>query len=168
MTKPLYIAIICLLAALTAGAQTRREKVELLVVEENTAIFCAEGFASSKKEALENAKKATLRQLLYDGVQDFNEGEPIVLSGHETNLWLNEFFDGKQPAYKAFVSDVELVGDFITSPSGEVSCTANVVIKHAELMHRAENQGLRGETPPQNPAPSQQQSDKRSGKTTYL
>ena len=140
--KPLFVTIAFLLTTLSAGAQNKREKIELLVMEENTAIFSAEGFAANKKDAIENATKATLHRLLYDGVQDFNGGDPIVVSGQGTNIWLNGFFEGKLPAYKTFVGDVELVGDFNTSPSGEVHCTTNVIIKHALLLKRAVSQGV--------------------------
>ena len=160
MTKTLFVTIACLLAVLSAGAQNNREKVELLLMEENTAVFSSDGFASNKKDALENATKAAFRRLLYDGVHDFNGGDPIVVSGQETNIWLKEFFNGKQPAYKAFVDGVELVGDFSTSPSGEICCTANIVVKYTLLMQRAAAQGLTGNSQSQKPASESQQTGK--------
>ena len=165
--KPLFLFLSCLLTALSAGAQESREKIELLVMEENMAIFSAEGFAANKKDAVENASKAVLRRLLYDGVQDFNEGAPIVTTGQGTNLWLNEYFEGKVPAYKAFVGDVELVGDFDSSPTGEIHCTTNVVVKYSQLMQQAATQGVTGEPrPQQQPEPEPQ--TKKPAKKTFL
>jgi hypothetical protein len=166
MHKPLFATIAFLLATLPTGAQTNREKIELLVVEENTAIFSAEGYAATKKDAVENATKAVLQRLLYDGVQDFNGGNPIVVSGQGTNLWLNEFFDGKIPTYKNFVGDVELVGDFDNTPSGEVHCNTNVIIKHTLLMQRAAAQGVTGE--PRQSQPDADSQTKKPAKKSFL
>lgn len=164
--KPLFAIIAFLLATLSAGAQDNREKIELLVMEENSAIFSAEGFAANKKDAVENAIKAVLHRLLYDGVGDFNGGDPIVVSGQGTNLWLNEFFDGKLPTYKTFVGDVELVGDFDSSPTGEVHCNTNVIIKHALLMQRAAAQGVTGDPQPESQTPNSQ--TKKPAKKSFL
>ncbi len=137
-----WLSVALLLTSLSAAAQGQREQIELLVMEGNSAIFSSEGYASTKKDAVEQAQMAVLRRLLYDGVEGYNWGNPIVVSGQGTNLWLNEFFTGKYPAYKNFISQVELVGDFHETPTGETHCYANVVVKCEQLLQQARSQGV--------------------------
>lgn len=158
----------CLLTTLSAGAQGSREEIELLTMEGTTAIFSTEGFSNNKKDAVENSCIAVLRRLLYDGIEDFNQGSPIVSSGQGTNLWLNEFFTGKYPTYKNFVGGVELVGDFDETPTGEIHCRTNVIIRYDQLMDQARVQGVTGsqQSPPQQtPAP---QEKKPKSKKSFL
>lgn len=155
--------ILCLLTLLSpAGAQDNREKVELLLMDGSLAIFCSEGYADSKREAVENSCIAVLRQLLYTGVEDFNGGFPIVSNPQENNIWLRDFFTGKYPAYKNFLSDIELVGDFDSSPTGEIHCQTNVVIKYELLLIRARSQGLMEDS---SPSQSQQKDNSRPKKS---
>ena len=136
------LSVLCLLTSLSAGAQNSREKVELLAIEGTLAVFSSEGYADNKKDALENSKMAVLRQLLYNGVEGINDGNPIAMSDIDTNLWLKGFFTGKYPAYKNFTGDIELVGDFDNSPTGEVHCQSNVMIKYKLLMTQAQTNGV--------------------------
>lgn len=160
--------LLCLLTTLSAGAQGSREEIELLTIEGTTAIFSTEGFSNNKKDAVENSCIAVLRRLLYDGIEDFNQGSPIVSSGQGTNIWLNEFFTGKYPTYKNFVGGVELVGDFDETPTGEIHCRTNVIIRYDQLMDQARVQGVTGsqQSPPQQtPAP---QEKKPKSKKSFL
>ena len=160
MRKPLLL-LLGLLAGLTSYAQQATpEHVELLIMEGEQAVFSSEGVGASKKDALEHSRMAVLRKLLYEGVQDYNAGLPIVSSGQTTNIWLREFFEGKTPAYKAFLGDVELIGDFTAMPSGEFSCQTNVVVNLGALLRNARSQGLMEEgeatpaAPQQTPRPA--------------
>ena len=149
--------LLCLLTTLSAGAQGSREEIELLTIEGTTAIFSTEGFSNNKKDAVENSCIAVLRRLLYDGIADFNQGAPIVSSGQGTNLWLNEFFTGKYPTYKNFVGGIELIGDFDETPSGEIHCRTNVIIRCDQLMDQARTQGVTGSPLPQQQLPAPQE-----------
>ena len=166
--RSILTVLLCLLTTLSAGAQGSREEIELLTIEGTTAIFSTEGFSNNKKDAVENSCIAVLRRLLYDGIEDFNQGSPIVSSGQGTNLWLNEFFTGKYPTYKNFVGGVELVGDFDETPTGEIHCRTNVIIRYDQLMDQARVQGVTGgqQSPPQQtPAP---QEKKPKSKKSFL
>ena len=166
--RSILTVLLCLLTTLSAGAQGSREEIELLTIEGSTAIFSTEGFSNNKKDAVENSCIAVLRRLLYDGIEDFNQGSPIVNSGQGTNLWLNEFFTGKYPTYKNFVGGVELVGDFDETPTGEIHCRTNVIIRYDQLMDQARVQGVTGsqQSPPQQtPAP---QEKKPKSKKSFL
>lgn len=166
--RSILTVLLCLLTTLSAGAQGSREEIELLTIEGSTAIFSTEGFSNNKKDAVENSCIAVLRRLLYDGIEDFNQGSPIVSSGQGTNLWLNEFFTGKYPTYKNFVGGVELVGDFDETPTGEIHCRTNVIIRYDQLMDQARVQGVTGsqQSPPQQtPAP---QEKKPKSKKSFL
>lgn len=166
--RSILTVLLCLLTTLSAGAQGSREEIELLTIEGTTAIFSTEGFSNNKKDAVENSCIAVLRRLLYDGIKDFNQGSPIVSSGQGTNLWLNEFFTGKYPTYKNFVGGVELVGDFDETPTGEIHCRTNVIIRYDQLMDQARVQGVTGcqQSPPQQtPAP---QEKKPKSKKSFL
>ena len=151
---------------MSAFAEDNRDKVEVLVVEENVAIFSAEGYASNKKEAILNAIKSVMYRLLYDGVEDFNDGSPIVASGHGTNLWLKNFFDGEMPAYKNLVGGIELV-DMDKSPSGEVHCKTNVIVRYTQLLQQATAQGVTGGNKYSQKNTSRPQTAK-SGKKSFL
>lgn len=166
--RSILTVLLCLLTTLSAGAQGSREEIELLTIEGTTAIFSTEGFSNNKKDAVENSCIAVLRRLLYDGIEDFNQGSPIVSSGQGTNIWLNEFFTGKYPTYKNFVGGVELVGDFDETPTGEIHCRTNVIIRYDQLMDQARVQGVTGspQSPPQQtPAP---QEKKPKSKKSFL
>lgn len=166
--RSILTVLLCLLTTLSAGAQGSREEIELLTIEGTTAIFSTEGFSNNKKDAVENSCIAVLRRLLYDGIENFNQGSPIVSSGQGTNLWLNEFFTGKYPTYKNFVGGVELVGDFDETPTGEIHCRTNVIIRYDQLMDQAQVQGVTGsqQSPPQQtPAP---QEKKPKSKKSFL
>ena len=162
MLKTTLLSLLCLLTSLSVGAQGSREKIELLTMEGTTAVFSSEGFAATKRDAVENSQIAVLRRLLYDGIDSFNGGHPIVSSGQGTNLWLTEFFTGKYPAYKNFLGDVELVGDFDNTPTGETHCQTNVVVKYEQLMEQARTQGVTGQPAPRpmQQQPTQQQKPK--------
>jgi hypothetical protein len=166
--RSILTVLLCLLTTLSAGAQGSREEIELLTIEGTTAIFSTEWFSNNKKDAVQNSCIAVLRRLLYDGIKDFNQGSPIVSSGQGTNLWLNEFFTGKYPTYKNFVGGVELVGDFDETPTGEIHCRTNVIIRYDQLMDQARVQGVTGsqQSPPQQtPAP---QEKKPKSKKSFL
>ena len=142
-----YIKILftlsCLLSTISLQAQGGAENVELLIMDDTNAIFSSEGSGSDKKEALENSKIAVLKKILYDGVQDFNDGYPIVKSGIGTNTWLRDLFDiGKNAPYRGFLGAVELVGDFDTTPTGNSHCRTNVIVNHKMLLQYAEAQGV--------------------------
>ena len=161
--RPTVITTLMLLATALASAQGSREKIDLLLIDGTTAVFSAEGFGPSRQAAVENSKIAVLRRLLYDGIKDFNLGSPIVTSGQGTNLWLNEFFTGKYPAYKNFVEGVELIGDFDETVSNEIHCLTNVCIRYEQLMKQARSQGVSGERqlqPAEEPAPQQEKKPK--------
>lgn len=145
MMRIMILALLSLCAATRVAAQTGSEKVELLFMDGMTAVFCSEGFADNKRDAVDHSCAAVLRHLLYNGVEDFNGGYPVVTRGQDTNVWLREFFSGKLPAYKNYVGGVELVGDFATTATGLVSCKTNVMVKWDLLMRHAESQGITGE-----------------------
>ena len=139
--KTFIATLLCLLTTLSAGAQGR-EQIELVLIEGNTAIFSSEGFSGDKASAIDNSCQAVLRRLLYTGVEGFNGGDAIVSSGQGTNLWLKEFFSGKFPHYKSFIGGVELLGDFGTSPQGEIYCRTHVIVNFDQLLFQCRTQGL--------------------------
>lgn len=160
--KTFIATLLCLLTALSAGAQGR-EQIELVLIEGNTAIFSSEGFSGDKESAIDNSCQAVLRKLLYTGVEDFNGGDAIVSSGQNSNLWLKEFFSGKFPPYKSFIEGVELLGDFGTSPQGEVYCRTHVMVNFDQLLYQCRTQGLMEDASKRPAQPAQkQQRPKRS------
>lgn len=161
--KSILCIIVCLLAIMPASAQYSKNRVALLDMDATTSVFYAEGFGKDRNDALENARKATLYKIMYEGVEDFNNNTPVVASSdyQRTNIWLRDFFtgDGKNSApYKAFLGDVELVGDYMKNAANEYSCIANVVIKHEMLFRQAGSQGVmqQSKTPVQKVTPTEQ------------
>jgi hypothetical protein len=168
--KRLFSLCILMLTAMALHAQDSRVKVELLTIDGPKAIFSSEGYGSDKKDAIANAQIEVLKKVLYEGVMDFNGSYPIVKSGRDTNAWLRRFFneDGRNTVYKAFLGEVELVGDFDTSPSGETHCHSNVVVFHQRLLKDAENQGVtksEGAQVPVKPTAGNRKAPKRTSKT---
>ena len=142
--KRIYCMIVCLSAMLPISAQYSRNQVEILDMDNSTSVFSAEGFGRSKDEALENAYKAILYKVLYEGVEGFNDNKPIVASPdyQRTNLWLKDFFDGKTASYKVFRGGMELIGDFKQHPTDGYQCHANILIKHDMLLRQASSHGV--------------------------
>lgn len=138
----IIIILVHLLAVMPADAQNQRGRVELVDMDYDTAVFFAEGFSSNKRDAIENARINVLRRLLYDGVEGFNDDKPIVAGGGSNNLWLRDFFSGKNAPYKVYLGDVELIGDFNDTATGETHCNTYVVVKHEFLLRQAKIQGL--------------------------
>lgn len=165
--KPLHAIIsasLLFLCMASAHAQDNRENVELLIIDGSKAVFSSEGYGSDKRSAVESSQIAVLKRILYDGVQDFNGGYPIVKSGRGTNSWLRGLFDGeKNASYKGFLGDVEVVGSFRNSPTGESHCQTNVVVNYQKLLQYAESQGVtkEGSAQPPSPMPTEQQKPKK-------
>lgn len=139
-----YAISMLLLAALPAGAQEVRNQIALLEADAATAIFAAEGIGSSRDDAVENAKQAVLRKLLFEGIEGLGDEKPIVVDASQltSNLWLKGFFDGKTAPYKNFIGGVELVGDFTTNEVGEYKCNTHVIVKHNQLLNQSATQGI--------------------------
>lgn len=142
--KKIWCIIVGLLVMLPISAQYSQNHVSILDMDATTAVFSTEGFGQNRSEAMENARKATLYKIMYEGVEGFNGNAPIVASSdfQRTNIWLNNFFDGKYAAYKAFLGEVELVGDFEQHSSNEYYCHIHVIIKHDMLFRQANLQGV--------------------------
>ena len=163
--------MVYLSAVWPTSAQYLQNRVEILDMDATTAIFSAEGFGQNRNEAIENARKATLYKIMYEGVEGFNNNEPIVASSdyQRTNIWLKSFFDGKYAAYKAFLGEVELIGDFDQRSSNEYHCYTNVIIKHDMLFRQANLQGVTKQQSntlqQQQPAPTEQQKQELDKKT---
>lgn len=170
MVRHALLTILCVLTGFSVSAQDVREKVELLLMDGTVAVFSSEGFSGNKKEAIENSCMAVLRQLLYHGVEDFNGGFPIVSNVQNTNMWLQNFFTGKYPAYKTYVSDVELIGDFANAPTGELHCQTNVAIKYDLLLREARTQGVLEQSTPasRQQVPTQTRQNKPQPKKSFL
>lgn len=135
--KKIYCMIVCLSVMLPISAQYSQNQVAILDSDAATSVFSVEGFGKGEEEAMDNACKATLYKLLYEGVEGFNDNAPIVSSPkfQLTNLWLKNFFEGKNPTYRMYIGGVEFLGKTST-----VHC--NVVIKHNILFRDATMNGL--------------------------
>lgn len=165
------ITLCSLLLSMSAlYAQDSRVKVELLTIDGPKAVFSSEGYGSDKKEAMENSQIEVLKKVLYEGVPDFNGSYPIVKSGRDTNAWLRNLFadNGRSTVYKSFVGEIELVGDFDTSPSGESHCRTNVVVYHQRLLKDAENQGVTKSEGAQVPTTPKARAVKKTTKKSFL
>lgn len=154
--------VVCLSAVLPISAQYLQNHVAILDMDATTSVFSAEGFGANRNEAVENARQATLYKIMYEGVEGFNNNAPIVVSSdyQRTNIWLKNFFEGKYASYKAFLGEVELVGDFDQRSTNEYHCFTNVVIKHDMLLRQANLQGVMQQQQndsPQQPVPAEQQ-----------
>lgn len=171
MYKRLFTICFSLLTISALHAQDSRVKVELLTIDGSKAIFSSEGYGNDKKEALENSRIEVLKKILYEGVLDFNGSYPIVKSGRDTNAWLRGLFtdNGRSTVYKLYLGELELVGDFDTSPSGESHCSTNVIIFHQRLLKDAETQGVtRSEGTVQAPVTPKAKAVKKTSKRSFL
>lgn len=128
-----------MLAALPAYAQGVYGKVELVDQDAATAVFYAESTAPSKDLAFENAQINALRAILYEGVADFNRGEPLVkLANAQTqNHWLKGLFDGKYATYKTYLGGTELIDDF-TKEDSNFRCKIHVIVKYEVLKRQVD------------------------------
>lgn len=169
MYKEIFIPLVCLAFTLGAKAQGSEDAVELLLINGSTAIFSSEGSGNDKKSAVEESKINVMRKIMFEGMEDFNEGYPIARSKVSSNAWLKGLFDEKNPGYKTFVGPVEVVGEFDRSPTGETHCRTNVIIKHKMLMQYAETQGVtQPEGMDEQPTPSPQRTQQRKPRRSYF
>ena len=170
MYRRLFTVCLFLLTMSALYAQDSRIKVELLTIDGPKAVFSSEGYGYDKKEAMENSQIEVLKKVLYEGVLDFNGSYPIVKSGRDTNAWLRGLFtdNGRSTVYKSFLGEIELVGDFDTSPSGESHCHTNVIIFHQRLMKDAENQGITKTEGAQIPTTPKAHAVKKTTKKSFL
>lgn len=128
-------------------------QVELLEIDETTATFHAEGFASKKKEVIEVAKKTVFHKLFHEGVEGFNEDKKLV--ENENKYWLETFFQGDKAPYHGFVKGAQLEGEVEELPTGEYHGFANVVVNYEALIRTLKiNKLIIDENaPPEEPAP---------------
>lgn len=165
----LLFTLVCIFFSFGSMAQNNGQ-VELLLIEGSTAIFSSEGSGSDKKAAIENSKINVMRKIMFDGVEDFNDGYPVARSRINSNAWLKGLFDEKNPGYKSFVGPVEVVGDFDRSPIGETHCRTNIMIKYKMLIQYAETQGvtqLEGMEEEPVPTPRRTQPKKKSQQSFF-
>ena len=166
-SRLLLLTLVHLLTVLSADAQSEKSRVEIVDMDYSTAVFYADGYASNKRDAIENARITVLRRLLYDGVEGFNDDKPIVAGVGSNNIWLRDFFSGKNAPFKVYLGDVELIGDFENTNTGETHCVAYVVVKHEFLLRQAAIQGLTSPAankPEATPTPT----EKTKPKKTFL
>lgn len=158
----IILSLLSMLVSLPAYTQEVYTTVELLDKNDATSVFYAEGRGYNENDALENARINVLRKIIYEGVEGFNDGKPLLhsTSSSERNDWLKNLFTGKVATYKNFLGDIELVGDFDRDGSTYI-CNANVMIKHRFLKRQIDMQvngvstnNTSTESPQQQPAPS--------------
>lgn len=131
--KKVYLLGIFITLVSTLKAQYQ---VELLELDETTAIFRVEASSEKKKEILDNAKQNVFRKLFYEGVEDFNGGNKIIET--ENKYWLTNFFKGSDAPYNGFVKGAQLEAEPSKLVTGQFHGFVNVVVNYSLLMRTLE------------------------------
>lgn len=136
---------VLLLAMLPTKAQYQQNKVEIIDMDAQMAVFSVEGYGPKKADALQNACMATIYKLLYTGVDGFNNNAPIValpLENIKKNIWLSDMFRMEKRTYNSFCKNIEVDGEFEYTSNRECRCLANVEVNYAYLLRMAETNGV--------------------------
>lgn len=145
MCKMFICVFVLLSAMLPTRAQYQQNKVEIIDMDAQMAVFSVEGYGSKKADALQNACMATIYKLLYTGVDGFNDNAPIVALSPENikkNIWLSDMFRMEKRTYNSFCKNIEVDGEFEYTSNREYHCLVNVEVNYAYLLRMADTNGV--------------------------
>ena len=137
--KFLLNIIILGLASVYAQAQVSHiGEVELLELDDRTATFQAEGYASKKGDTGNAAKELIFEKLFYEGIDGINDGEKVINNITPKNkFYLDKFFQGKNASMNRFIAGEELLGS-VTKKDGRFYGVYTITIKYSLLIRDLE------------------------------
>jgi hypothetical protein len=138
MIRRIATLFMAMFFALTASAQQYSMDAELIRLEGNTAIIRCSGTASSKKDAIEMAKKSAIYTYIYSGIDGIDGGRPLITS--QLNKVDQEYVDGifSSMRYASFINMSLVTVDYEVKVAKQVQVTLTLGMYHEALRRTLE------------------------------
>jgi hypothetical protein len=138
MIRRIATLFMAMFFALTASAQQYSMDAELIRLEGNTAIIRCSGTASSKKDAIEMAKKSAIYTYIYSGIDGIDGGRPLITS--QLNKVDQEYVDGifSTMRYASFINMSLVTVDYEVKVAKQVQVTLTLGLYHEALRRTLE------------------------------
>lgn len=147
MIRRIATLFMAMFFALTASAQQYSMDAELIRLEGNTAIIRCSGTASSKKDAIEMAKKSAIYTYIYSGIDGIDGGRPLITS--QLNKVDQEYVDGifSTMRYASFINMSLVNVDYEVKVAKQMQVTLTLGLYHEALRRTLEKANILKVTP---------------------
>lgn len=138
MIRRIATLFMAMFFAFTASAQQYSMDAELVRLEGNTAIIRCSGTASSKKDAIEMAKKSAIYTYIYSGIDGIDGGRPLITS--QLNKVDQEYVDGifSTMRYASFINMSLVTVDYEVKVAKQMQVTLTLGLYHEALRRTLE------------------------------
>lgn len=142
MIRRIATLFMAMFFALTASAQQYSMDAELIRLEGNTAIIRCSGTASSKKDAIEMAKKSAIYTYIYSGIDGIDGGRPLITS--QLNKVDQEYVDGifNTMRYASFINMSLVNVDYEVKVAKQMQVTLTLGMYHEALRRTLEKANI--------------------------
>lgn len=142
MIRRIATLFMAMFFALTASAQQYSMDAELVRLEGNTAIIRCSGTASSKKDAIEMAKKSAIYTYIYSGIDGIDGGRPLITS--QLNKVDQEYVDGifSTMRYASFINMSLVNVDYEVKVAKQMQVTLTLGLYHEALRRTLEKANI--------------------------
>jgi hypothetical protein len=142
MIRRIATLFMAMLFAFTASAQQYSMDAELIRLEGNTAIIRCSGTASSKKDAIEMAKKSAIYTYIYSGIDGIDGGRPLITS--QLNKVDQEYVDGifSTMRYASFINMSLVNVDYEVKVAKQMQVTLTLGLYHEALRRTLEKANI--------------------------
>lgn len=142
MIRRIATLFMAMFFALTASAQQYSMDAELVRLEGNTAIIRCSGTASSKKDAIEMAKKSAIYTYIYSGIDGIDGGRPLITS--QLNKVDQEYVDGifSTMRYASFINMSLVTVDYEVKVAKQMQVTLTLGLYHEALRRTLEKANI--------------------------
>lgn len=142
MIRRIATLFMAMFFALTASAQQYSMDAELVRLEGNTAIIRCSGTASSKKDAIEMAKKSAIYTYIYSGIDGIDGGRPLITS--QLNKVDQEYVDGifNTMRYASFINMSLVTVDYEVKVAKQMQVTLTLGLYHEALRRTLEKANI--------------------------
>lgn len=142
MIRRIATLFMAMFFALTASAQQYSMDAELIRLEGNTAIIRCSGTASSKKDAIEMAKKSAIYTYIYSGIDGIDGGRPLITS--QLNKVDQEYVDGifSTMRYASFINMSLVTVDYEVKVAKQMQVTLTLGLYHEALRRTLEKANI--------------------------
>lgn len=142
MIRRIATLFMAMFFALTASAQQYSMDAELVRLEGNTAIIRCSGTASSKKDAIEMAKKSAIYTYIYSGIDGIDGGRPLITS--QLNKVDQEYVDGifNTMRYASFINMSLVNVDYEVKVAKQMQVTLTLGLYHEALRRTLEKANI--------------------------
>jgi hypothetical protein len=129
--------------ALAQSSQAYSDEIYIESTEGFESTFIVKGKSFEKKSLEENAKKAIIYNILYRGVENVNEGKPIITPKVKENKSYTADFFNSAKKYESYIEDDDVKSVTKTEKSeGGYQCTYRIKVKLHRLIKDLEKNAV--------------------------